>query len=92
METKIDLEKFLFRKGINQTQLAELIGTSPANVNRWATGVGVPSHALCRSLLLEGMTVRELFGIDLPSDDGRNMGEEELERRVKDVLIRALQK
>lgn len=92
MDFKIDLSSFLERKGINQTQLANLIGTSPANVNRWATGFGVPSHSLCARLLQEGMTVKELFGIDLPDGDVTAMDDDMFERKVKEIVARAMQK
>ena len=90
-EFKIDLLPFLARKGINQSQLAAIVGTTSSNVNKWANGNGVPSHALCGRLLLEGMTVKELFGIDLPDPGQENVDGDEFERRVKDVLVKALQ-
>ena len=92
MDFKIDLFSFLDRKGMTQSQLAGLLGTSPANVNRWATGDGVPSHSLCRKLLVEGMTVKELFGIDVHDEGHVGMDESEFETRVRDCLVKVLKK
>ena len=92
MDFKIELSQFLHRKGINQSQLAEILGTTPSNVNRWATGLGVPSHSICRRLLLEGMTVKELFGIEIAGDAKVYVDDEELERKVKGIIVRAIEK
>ena len=62
----MEILSFLQRKGYSQTSLAEKLGTSSQNVNRWVSGVGVPSYELCKKLLELGMTIEELFGIDIP--------------------------
>ncbi len=64
MDEKIDLISFLGRIKMTQAELARRIETTPGNVNRWAKREGVPGYDLCRKLLLLGMTVEELFGID----------------------------
>ena len=38
----MDLDGFLKRIGKTQKDLAEEIGTTPANVSRWSSGIGVP--------------------------------------------------
>lgn len=62
----MNLISFLSRKKMNQAELAKSLDTSPANVNRWAKGEGVPSYELCVKLLTLGMTNEELFGISQP--------------------------
>ena len=89
MEPKLDLQAFLNRKNIKQAELAKLIETTPENVSRWAKGKGVPSYELCFNLLVNGMTQEELFGIksEVPLSD---MPEDELERKIKQVLLKIL--
>ena len=64
MDKKIDLISFLGRIKMTQAELARRLETTPGNVSRWAKREGVPSYELCAKLLLLGMTVKELFGID----------------------------
>lgn len=56
MERKLDLFSYLTRKKMSQADLAKSLDTTPANVNRWAKGEGVPSYELCVKLLEQGMT------------------------------------
>lgn len=86
--TRIDLFSFLARKKMSQADLAKALDTTPGNVNRWAKGDGVPGYELCVKLLELGMTTEELFGVSVPQD----FGTDDLETRVKDIIIRALQK
>ena len=79
----------LDKKKMSQADLAKALDTTPANVNRWAKGEGVPSYELCVKLLEQGMTTEELFGITILPEITM---EDELDRRVKDIIIRALQK
>ncbi|MBR6448385.1 MAG: helix-turn-helix domain-containing protein [Fibrobacter sp.] len=58
----VGINGFLARKKIGQADLARRVGTSPANVNKWCKGEGVPSWELCRRLAMLGMTFREIFG------------------------------
>ena len=89
MERKLDLFSYLTRKKMSQADLAKSLDTTPANVNRWAKGEGVPSYELCVKLLEQGMTTEELFGLTLPQPVSDI---DELERKVKDIIIKALQK
>lgn len=57
----MDFLKFLGRCGKSQAEIAKILNTSPANVNRWAKGEGYPSYELCAELLKLGMTIEELF-------------------------------
>lgn len=59
----MDIQKFMDDRGYTQADLAEALGTSPQNVNKWVKGTGSPSYELCLRLLQIGMTVEELFGI-----------------------------
>lgn len=61
----MDLFSFLRRKNMSQADLSKALDTTPGNVNRWAKGDGVPSYDLCKKLLELGMTIGELFGIEL---------------------------
>ena len=91
MERKLDLFSYLTRKKMSQADLAKSLDTTPANVNRWAKGEGVPSYELCVKLLEQGMTTEELFGLTLPKQVSES-DELDLERKVKDIIIKALQK
>lgn len=88
-EHKIDLFSYLTRKKMSQADLAKALDTTPANVNRLAKGDGVPSYELCVKLLEQGITTEELFGITILPEITM---EDEFDRRVKDIIIRALQK
>ena len=87
----MDIHSFLERKKISQADLSRELKTTPGNVNRWVKGEGVPSWELCRKLLLIGMTVEELFGIEY----GKNTPENENSKiRISDedlglALLRA---
>lgn len=83
----MDLDGFLKRIGTTQKDLAEEIGTTPANVSRWSSGIGVPGFDLCRKLLEAGMTTKELFGVEAPA----GASEGDLQRKVKKIIIDALQ-
>ena len=76
---------------MSQADLAKSIDATPANVNRWAKGEGVPSYELCVKLLEQGMTTEELFGLTLPKQVSES-DDLDLERKVKDIIIKALQK
>lgn len=91
MERKLDLFSYLTRKKMSQADLAKSLDTTPANVNRWAKGEGVPSYELCVKLLEQGMTTEELFGLTLPKQVSES-DDLDLERKVKDIIIKALQK
>lgn len=84
----MNLQSFLDRVNIKQADLAKAIDTSPGNVNRWAKGEGVPSYELCVKLLELGMTTEELFGVSTHKE----IVLDDLEARVKQILIRALEK
>lgn len=83
----MDLDRFLKRINKSQKAFAEEIGTTPSNVNRWNIGVGVPSFELCKKLLEAGMTTNELFGVEAPEGNV----ESDLQRKVKQIIIDALQ-
>lgn len=85
----MDIDGFLDRVGLTQTALAKIIGTTPANVSRWAVGAGVPSYELCEALVRAGMTTRELFGVD--SVEIKETPEE-FDEKVKNSLLRILKK
>ncbi len=76
---------------MSQSDLAKSLDTTPANVNRWAKGEGVPSYELCVKLLEQGMTTEELFDLTLPKQVSES-DYLDLERKVKDIIIKALQK
>lgn len=76
---------------MSQSDIAKSLDTTPANVNRWAKGEGVPSYELCVKLLEQGMTTEELFGLTLQKQVSE-IDDLDLERKVKDIIINALQK
>lgn len=92
----MEIQSFLARKGYSQTSLAEKLGTTSQNVNRWVTGVGVPSYEFCKKLLELGMTIGELFGIELsemtpPTGDGAsgmaNASDPEFNAKVERIVL-----
>ncbi|MDR2579601.1 MAG: helix-turn-helix transcriptional regulator [Fibromonadaceae bacterium] len=62
---KIDVARFLKRKGLTQQELAKKISCSIGLVGGWASYRGVPSYEKCIELLKAGMTISELFGEDI---------------------------
>jgi transcriptional regulator with XRE-family HTH domain len=57
-----NIGKFLARKGLTHSALAEKLNCSHGLVGMWASGKAVPSYEKCVELLQNGMTVSELFG------------------------------
>lgn len=66
--SKVDVAKFLKRKGITQQDLAKKINCSLGLVGGWASYRGVPSYEKCMDLLRAGMTVSELFGEEIAKE------------------------
>lgn len=85
---EMNLDKYLERKKIKQADLARMIRTSPANVNKWAQKDGVPGYELCARLLEAGMTTEELFNVSVQVETETD----DLEARVNEILAKALQK
>lgn len=81
----MDIQHFLDRYGIKQNRLAEMIDTSPANVNKWVNGEGFPSYELCLKLLKIGVTIEELFGIEYQQVPNETT-DDEFRERVRKVL------
>lgn len=55
-------------KGISQTELADLLGTSQTVVSRWERGVGdVKGETLQKIAMVTGVTINFLYGIEEPS-------------------------
>jgi len=65
---KIDIARFLKRKGLTQQELANKIDCSLGLVGGWASNRGVPSYEKCIMLLRAGMTVSELFGEEIAKE------------------------
>jgi len=93
---KIDMARFLKRKGLTQQELAKKINCSLGLVGGWASYRGVPSYEKCVLLLKEGMTVAELFGEDVaaetmffpPTEEELRAESKDFEAKVIDVIIR----
>lgn len=58
------LKKFLKRKGLTQRALADKIYVSSCTVSQWTRGSYDPSVTVSL-LILEGMTLEEIFGADV---------------------------
>ena len=58
------LKKFLKRKGFSQKAIADKIYVSPCTVSTWTRGSYDPSVTISL-LILEGMTLEEIFGPDV---------------------------
>lgn len=54
-------------RGYTKTDLAKMLNTSVQNVNKWVNGGGVPSYEFCQRLLKIGMSVEDLFGVQVES-------------------------
>lgn len=63
----MDIQNFMKERGYTQTDLAKMLNTSVQNVNKWVNGGGVPSYEFCQRLLQIGMSVEDLFGIQVES-------------------------
>jgi transcriptional regulator with XRE-family HTH domain len=82
---KIDLARFLKRKGFTQKDLAKKIDCSLGLVGGWANHSGVPSYEKCIELLQTGMTISELFGENIAKETRLfPVTEEELETKASD--------
>ena len=88
MRYGINLLSFLKRKNISQAELAKTLNTTPANVNRWAKGDGVPSYELCKKLLEIGMTTEELFGLSISQNFEEN--EKDFSLKIRHALLQIL--
>lgn len=58
------LKKFLNRKGLTQKALADKIYVAPCTVSQWSRGGYDPSVTVSL-LILEGMTLEEIFGAEV---------------------------
>ena len=65
---KMDLTRFLRRKGWTQRELSEKIDCSLGLVGGWANHSGVPSYEKCIELLQVGITISELFGEEIAKE------------------------
>lgn len=61
----MDLMHFLRRKGMTQRELALKIDCSSGLVGAWSSGNGVPSYEKIVKLILIGMSIEEIFGLDV---------------------------
>ncbi|MCL2208050.1 MAG: helix-turn-helix domain-containing protein [Fibromonadales bacterium] len=66
--SRIDMARFLKRKGLTQQELADRIDCSLGLIGGWSSYRGVPSYDKCIKLLQAGMTVAELFGEDVAKE------------------------
>lgn len=85
----MNIERFLKIRGWNQTELAREIGTSSQNINKWATGKGVPSYEFCRKLIEAGMSVEDLFGVDeyAPFQESKPFSMDEFNERFARAMV-----
>jgi len=82
---KIDVTRFLKRKGLTQQELAKKLNCSTGLVGGWASYRCVPSYEKCVELLRAGMTVLELFGEDVAKEAKLfSKKEEELQAKGND--------
>lgn len=84
----MEVKAFLKRVGMTQKDLAEKVGIASENVSKWNKGKGVPSYEVCRKLLLNGMLVEELFGVEYAkihgySKDGEHGKDEDFRDRFR---------
>lgn len=83
----MDIVKFLDRKKLSQTELAKMLGATPQNVNRWASGEGFPGYEMCAGLIKLGATTEEIFGIASDTPVNHVDTDAEFKRRVRAALI-----
>lgn len=87
--SKIDVARFLKRKGLTQQELAKKINCSLGLVGGWASYRGVPSYEKCIELLQNGMTISELFGEEVAKDTRLfPITEEELETKMSNFEVK----
>lgn len=94
----IDLKSFLNRSKMTKADLCRKIGLDPKSslLSSYEKGRSDPSFSVCRQLLLAGMTVEELFGIDykslhreimLPINAKEFLGAPEFKDAVKKIVV-----
>ena len=69
----MEIQNFMKEHGYSQTDLAKMLNTSVQNVNKWVNGRGVPSYEFCQRLLQIGMSVEDLFGIQVGSQNASRL-------------------
>ena len=91
----VDIKSFLTRRRMSKADLCRELGIDAKSnlISSYEKGRISPSYDKCVQLLQLGMTVKELFGIDLPSDSQNResliLTDEELSRafrRAADIL------
>ena len=92
-----NIVKFLARKGLTHSALAEKLNCSHGLIGMWASGRAVPSYEKCVELLQNGMTVSELFGEDLAQNAFGFQKEIEenvndFEQKVGDAIVSLMNK
>lgn len=61
------LQEFLSRQNLTQERLAQKIGVKRGTIAQWNTGRADITRENCGKLLAEGMSLEELFGLEVAS-------------------------
>lgn len=89
------IDKFLERTGRSKADVLRAVGEDPKSslLSAYASGRSKPSFEMCQKLLMQGMTVRELFGKEV-EDKIKAVYSRELESMTfgspRDIVIKGL--
>lgn len=61
----MDIQKFLDRKRMSQTELADILDADTTAVNNWVRGKNTPKYTMLVRLLKMGARIDELFSEDV---------------------------
>lgn len=86
----MDLERFLTRTGKKQKELAEELGITPGMVTALKKGRSEPSYSVCRSLLLAGMTIGELFGDEVQKRNNSSLSPSLSDEECRAIVERGM--
>lgn len=61
----MDIQKFLDRVGMTQTQLADALDLDYSSVNNWVRGKATPKYVYAQKMLEMGIRIDELFSDEI---------------------------
>lgn len=62
---RIEIDRFITRTETSRIQLAKDLGVTTSNLTYWASGKNYPSSKYIELLIDKGITINELFGVEL---------------------------
>jgi len=91
----VKIDTYLQRTGMTKSDLLRLIGEDPKSsiLSSYAAGRSNPSYEKCVKLLMNGMTIEELFGEEIAQkvrDYYKNSEHKSISDAPRDVVLQGL--